>query len=127
MRASDFAPIDSYLFICAAIDYATDALNSLTYLFSCGSPLGAFKKQMLGEVGDARFFFGLVAGAGTPQDNEAYRAAVRHSAGDYPQAIIEHNFVVHRREFLSALLLAVSEAPLFTDVQSFSFSSMVEC
>src|SRR4030043_1003450 len=109
MMAGDFAPIDSYLLFLSSICYSTDALNILTYLFSCGSPLRAFKKQMLDEVGDARLFFSLVAGASTHQDNKAYRAAVRHSAGDYPQAIIEHNFVVHRREFLSALLLAVSE------------------
>jgi hypothetical protein len=69
---SDLAPIDSHFLICATIDYATDALNILAYPLSCGAPLRALKKQMLSEVRDARFFFSLVAGASTHQENKTY-------------------------------------------------------
>jgi hypothetical protein len=51
---------------------------------------------------------------------------VRHSAGDYPQAIAERSFLVHHRESYLAFLLAVTEASLLTDGQLFSPGGVIE-
>ena len=52
MRAGDFAPEDSHFLVGAAVDYAADTFNILSYLPGRRSPLCALKKQMLGEVGE---------------------------------------------------------------------------
>ena len=58
---------------------------------------------MLGEMGDASLLFRFVAGASADEDSNAHRMAVSHSAGDYPQTVIEHTLVVHFQEFYFAL------------------------
>jgi hypothetical protein len=75
---------------------------------------------MLGEVGDAGLLFTFVAGAGAREDDKAYRAAVGHTAGDNPQAIVEYILVVHCREFYLALLPAVNQTLAATVAQSLS-------
>jgi hypothetical protein len=51
---------------------------------------------------------------------------VRHSAGNYPQAIVERSVVVHHRKPYLAFLLAVSETSLLTDAQLSSPGGLIE-